>query len=143
MLPILGVLAPIIGKVLGKTGDIIDQVVEDKDKAKQIKAELTLAGMQIDHSEFKTEIESATKIILAETNSQSWLARNWRPSLMWICILIIVNNYIFFPYLQLFTAKAVILDLPVWMTDIMKIGIGGYLGARTVEKGLTIWKDKQ
>ena len=142
MLPLIGILAPIIGKVLGKAGDIVDQVVEDKDKAKAIKAELTLAGMNIDTDEYKTELQSATQIILAEANSQSWLAKNWRPLLMLCCILIIANNFIIFPYLSLFTAKTVILELPIWLYDLMKIGVGGYIGGRTLEKGLEIWKGK-
>ena len=142
MLPALLGLAPLIGKIFGKAGDIAEELIEDKDKAKEIKAQLTLAGLNIDHDEFKTEMESATKIILAETQSESWMARNWRPMLMLTCVAIIANNYILFPYLSMFTAKAAILELPSWLYELMKIGVGGYIAGRSVEKGLKIWKDK-
>lgn len=142
MLPFLGILAPIISKVVGTAGNVIDQLVEDKDKAKEIKAELTLQAMNIDHSEFETHLKESSKIIQGEINSQSWLARNWRPMLMCLFGLIILNNYILFPYLSLFTTKTVMLEIPPDMWNLLKIGVGGYVVGRSAEKGIRMWKEK-
>jgi predicted MFS family arabinose efflux permease len=53
---------------------------------------------------------------------------------MLVCILIIANNFIIFPYASLFTTKVVMLVLPDWLWKLMMIGVGGYVGGRTVEK---------
>jgi len=74
MLPILGLLAPILGKVVGGVTGIIDKKIEDKDLANQLKADLTQQIMTQDHSEFETQIKEQTKVVLAEANSQSWLS---------------------------------------------------------------------
>lgn len=142
MLPLLGVLAPIIGKVIGKAGDVVDQLVEDKDEANRIKAGLITAGQNIDHQEFITEIKSATAIIMAEANSKSWLARNWRPMLMCLFGIIIANNYIVYPYLSLFFTDAPMLEIPPDMWSLLKLGVSGYVVGRSVEEGIKHWKKK-
>ena len=144
MLPLLGLLAPLLGKVIGGVTNIIDQKVEDTDLKNQLKAELTSTILNQNHSEFETQIKEQTKIVLAEANSQSWLARNWRPGLMCLFGLIIANNYIVFPYMNMFFAdKAVLLPVPVHLWDLLKLGIGGYVVGRSGEKIVSVWKDKK
>ena len=79
-------------------------------------------------------------IIIAETKSQSWLARNWRPILMLTIVAIVANNYIFFPYASLFTAKVTMLVLPEHLWSLLKIGVGGYIVSRGAEKVATTLK---
>jgi predicted MFS family arabinose efflux permease len=140
--PILAAI-PVVGKLLEKVLGVVDQAVEDKDQAKKLKADMAMAAMSMDHSEFETLIKEQASIIKAEATGQSWLQRNWRPLLMLIIMVIIANNYIFFPYLSLFTTKAVMLDLPVYMWDLIKLGVGGYVVGRSGEKIVKVWKDKQ
>ena len=130
-LPLIGkIVAPLLGKVF----DVVDQAVLDKDLAAQIKAQIQMKSMEIDHSEFVTEIEEKSKIVQAEATGHSWLQRNWRPLLMLVFVAIVANNYIVVPYLSLFTDKTVMLELPDKMWTLMVIGVGGYIGGRTVEK---------
>ena len=144
MLPLLGLLAPLLGKVVGGVTNIIDQKVEDKDLKNQLKAELTETILNQNHSEFETQIKEQTKIVLAEANSQSWLASNWRPMLMVLFGLIVANNYIIFPYMNMFVPeKAVLLPVPAQLWDLLKLGIGGYVVGRSAEKVVKVWKDKQ
>lgn len=133
------VLAGIAGKVVGGIFDIIDQTVEDKDKAAQLKAALQTKVLTL----LETEIQSATKIIEAEAKSDSFLAANWRPITMLTFVFIIANNYILFPYLQLFANSGAMLDIPPDMWDLLKLGLGGYVVGRSVEKGIKVWKDKE
>ena len=140
MLPLLAALGPIIGKVIGTAGSVVDQLVEDKDLATKLKTEIKLASMNIKHDEFKTEIEQAGSIIKAEAQSSSWLAANWRPMLMCLFGMIILNNYIVYPYLSLFFEQAPMLEIPKEMWSLLKIGVGGYVAGRSAEKTIKLWK---
>jgi hypothetical protein len=132
---------PIIGKVLEPVFSIIDKAVTDKDEANRLKAEIRMQMASQNHTELTKHLESATAIILAEAKG-GWLQRNWRPMLMLICIAIVANNYVVFPYLSMFTTKAVMLELPDKMWNLMILGVGGYVGGRSLEKIATTLKDK-
>ena len=128
MLPLIApAIAPIIGGLFG----LIDKTVEDKNQATAIKArlqEMVLSG-QI------KEIEAAAAIIAAEAQGESWLQRNWRPLLMCLFGVIIANNYIVVPLFG--TPMA---EIPPDMWDLLKLGVGGYVLGRSVEKGVKVWK---
>ena len=142
MLPLLGIIAPIVGKLFGKAADVIDQVVEDKDLANKIKAQLQVQAAQIDHNEFTTHLKEAASIIRTEADSQSFLARNWRPGLMALFGLIVFNNYVFYPYLSLFFPEAPMLEVPPDMWGLLKLGVGGYVVGRSGEKIVKVIKNK-
>jgi len=129
---ILG-LVPIIGKAIGKALGIVDKFVPDKDKATELKAQIETLILVQGHDELVKELEGQIQIILAEARG-GWLQRNWRPMLMMVCILIIFNNYVLFPYLSMFTEKAVMLELPGGLWALLNLGVGGYIGGRTAEK---------
>ncbi|MBL6946254.1 MAG: hypothetical protein ISR47_06435 [Rhodospirillales bacterium] len=129
-------LSAIIGPLIGGIFGVIDKAVEDKDEAARIKSklqEMVLSG-QI------KEIESAAQIIVAEAQGDSWLQRSWRPLLMCLFGLIIANNYVLAPYVILFMGVDVELTVPPDMWDLLKIGVGGYVVGRSVEKGVQVWK---
>jgi len=142
MLPFIAALLPILGKITGGVTDIIGKKVEDKDLANELNAAITKQIMEQDHSEFETHMKESATIIRAEANSQSWLARNWRPMLMCLFGLIIANNYILFPYVNLFAPQnAVLLPIPVDLWDLLKLGIGGYVVGRSGEKIVQVMKN--
>ena len=87
-------------------------------------------------------IKAKQNIIVAEAQSQSWLASNWRPILMLLFGIIIANNYILYPYLSLFFDAAPKLEIPPDMWDLLKLGVGGYIAGRSVEKGIKEWKSQ-
>ncbi len=90
------------------------------------------------------QVKAQASIILAEANSGSWLTNNWRPMLMVVFMAIIVNNFLIWPYSMELGIAAKQLEFPLWMQDLLKLGVGGYLGARSVEKvvpaAITAWK---
>ena len=57
-------------------------------------------------------------------------------------VAIVVNNYILFPYLSMFTDKVVILELPNALFNLMTVGVGGYIVGRSGEKIIDKYKDK-
>lgn len=126
----MGLGIPIIDTVLNTVNNVIDKIFPDKTEAEKAKAEIQRAVLGID----RAIIEESAKIILGEVQGQSWLQRNWRPLLMLSIVSIVVNNYIVYPYLSMFTTKVVILDLPADLWGLMKIGVGGYIIGRSTEK---------
>ena len=136
MLQLLGAASPLIS-ALFKT---VDKVVDSKEEKEKIKAKIqeqALAG------EMK-ELSTAADIILAESKSESWLARSWRPLLMMIAILIIANNYLFVPYANAFFNFGIVLELPDALWTLLTIGVGGYTLGRSSEKvAMHLKKPKQ
>ncbi len=127
----LNLIGAIAGPLLGGLFSVVDQAVEDKDEAARIKArlqEMVLSGQM-------KEIEEAAAVIRAEANGDSWLQRNWRPMLMCLFGVIIGNNYIIVP---LFGTPAA--DIPPDMWELLKLGVGGYVVGRSVEKGVKVWR---
>lgn len=125
---------PVIGTVVEKILGVVDQAVEDKDAANKLKAEIQTKLMALDYSALETELKARAEILTAEIQGASWMQRNWRPILMLSIVAIIVNNYLVFPYMNIFTTKAVLLELPERMWGLMEIGVGGYIIGRTGEK---------
>lgn len=127
----LGLLGSIAAPLLKGVFNIVDQAVEDKDQAAAIKArlqEMVLTGQM-------KEIEAAASIIAAEAQGESWLQRNWRPLLMVLFGIIVANNYLVVP---LFGTPAAAIPPDMW--DLLKLGIGGYVVGRSVEKGIKVWR---
>jgi hypothetical protein len=126
----MGSLLGILNIVLGYIMPVVDKAIPDAAEAEKIKGQITQAVLAGDMS----ILQSQMQIILAEANGQSWLQRNWRPLLMLICIIIIANNYILAPYVQLIFKVSVMLEMPQALWDLMQVGVGGYLFARSGEK---------
>lgn len=124
----LNPFAPVIEKV----GDIIDQLVPDKDKAIEIKAKL----QTMDLKNAKTELEAQVAIVVAEANG-GYLQRNWRPITMLCFVLVIMWNYFI---AVIFTFP--LTPIPTEMWELIKLGMGGYVIGRSVEKGIKLYKEK-
>jgi len=120
---------PIIGKVL-------DSIFPDKEKASE--AKIKVLQMQMD-GEFKG-LEAQANIIVAEAKSEHKLAAIWRPLIMLMFGAIIFNNYILYPYLSLFFVNAPVLNIPIDLWEVIKIGLGGYVVGRSGEKIIDKWK---
>ena len=131
---------PVVGKVIEGALGLIDQVVEDKDKANELKSQLTEVFNKSDMSKFSEQIQAQAKVIVAEAQSKSWLARNWRPILMLSFTAIIVNNYILNPWLSALFSINVIMEIPEPMWGLLKLGVGGYVVGRSAEKGIELWR---
>lgn len=128
-----GLLGSIAGPLLKGLFNVIDQTVEDKDAAAKIKAALQQKALD---GELK-ELETAAGVVMAEARGDSWLQRSWRPLLMVLFGTIIANNYLVVP---LFGTPAA--EIPPDMWALLKLGVGGYVVGRSVEKGVGAWKGK-
>tara|TARA_B110000116_G_scaffold269238_1_gene284786 strand:- start:564 stop:968 length:405 start_codon:yes stop_codon:yes gene_type:complete len=111
---------------------LLDKFFPDKDAAN--KAKLML--MEMKQNGELSKLQASAGIVTAEANSDHWLAANWRPITMLTFVFIIANNYILYPYLSLFFEEAPKLVIPPDMWALLKIGLGGYVVGRSVEKAV-------
>ena len=79
-------------------------------------------------------VQAKADVIKAEATGQSWLQRNWRPTLMISIVAIVVNNYLLLPYAVAFGLPIVPLELPPELFTLMTVGVGGYIVGRSGEK---------
>lgn len=96
-----------------------DKTQEEKDS---IAAQMQMMLIQSDM------FKSAAGIVQAEVASKSWLAASWRPILMLVFGALIVAR--FFGY----TAPDISPQEYVELWSLLKLGIGGYVIGRSVEK---------
>ncbi len=101
----------------------------------RIKSAMQTALIQADWS----EVEQKAKILISEMQG-NFLQRSWRPITMLVFVYIIAHNYIFAPILGMLIDDIPILEIPSDMWDLLKLGIGGYIAGRSMEKGIKEWK---
>ncbi len=130
-----GFLTKVLGSGIKETVDSIGNAIDKIDKSDEkldIQLKYKKLLMEIEGSYLNYEnklLEGQTKIIESEAKGESWLQRNWRPMLMCICMVIIFMNYVLVP---IFNVTPAILDDHIW--GMMQLGIGGYVGGRSLEK---------
>lgn len=117
---------------------LLDKFFPDKDEANKAKVML----IQMKQNGELSKLQTSAGIVTAEANSEHWLAANWRPITMLTFVVIIANNYILYPYLSLFFDAAPVLEIPPDMWQLLKIGLGGYVVGRSVEKSVKAYKEK-
>jgi hypothetical protein len=74
---------------------------------------------------------AAARIITAEARSESWLTANWRPLFMVFFGVLIGARW--FGYVPPNMSEAELMEI----YGLFKIGIGGYIGSRGIEKMLS------
>jgi hypothetical protein len=107
--------------------DLVDQLHTSDDERLEAKAILlqlqtSLMSKTLDYE--KQIAQSQRDIIVSETQANSWLTRSWRPITMLTFVLLVVWSQ--------FTGMEVPDDL--WF--VIKLGLGGYVGGRSVEKSV-------
>ena len=130
---------PIIGSIAEKIIGIIDKEIPDKDLREKLKTQIQLQLLDLQKEiveQIQKEVEERAKVIRAEVNSESWLTRNWRPITMLTFLALMVAYYVGLtpPNLD----KATVAE----MLSVIKIGLGGYIVGRSVEKAVRYLKGK-
>ena len=122
--------SPVFNLLIPAVTTLLDKLIPDP----QAKAEAQIKLMTLAQAGQLEELQGAVSIITAEAKSEHWLVAAWRPITMLTFVAIIANNYIIYPYLSLFWGEAPSLALPPDLWDLLKIGLGGYVVGRSVEK---------
>ena len=88
--------------------------------------------------EYEVELLKAKReIILSEARGKSWLQSNWRPGMMVLFAGMLLSYW--FGYVPHNLSQATLDQL----FGLLKIGIGGYVVGRTVEKAIKNYKNDQ
>ena len=117
----------LIGKIFAPAMDMIDNVhtsTEEKleKKAQLLELQTTFLVQALDYEQ--EQLKSKTAIIMAEANSQSWLARSWRPiTMLTFLVLVCADAFGMLPFR---------LADDAW--TLLQIGLGGYVVGRSAEK---------
>ena len=116
-----------IGSIFKPAADLIDNLhtsEEEKLLVKQKMFELQIQAFS-KAEEYETKLLDAKKtIITAEAQSQSWLARNWRPITMLTFLGLVLADS--------FGWLANPLAPEAW--TLLQLGLGGYVVGRSTEK---------
>ena len=74
------------------------------------------------------------KIVVAEAEGGSWIQRSWCPVTMLTFVALVVARWLGL------TTPGITPEEELALFEIIKIGLGGYVVGRSVEKGIKVWK---
>ena len=135
MLPLLPVVGMVMGLIKGPLARVLESYVSDLELRRRLQAEL--------ETQFLTELgksqELAAGIVTAEVTSEHWLTRSWRPMLMLLLMGFLVLVGAVLPLADLLVGYPIPFDprwtvLPPEFWNFLAIGMGGYVGGRSLEK---------
>ena len=126
----MGILSFLGGALKPITGLIDDLHTSDEERLTlKVALDKIEADLKVEGYKYDTALaEARSSIIIAEAQSQSWLARNWRPITM-----LMFGGLI----LAIATGLTDVDDLaavPDQLWRLLQIGIGGYIVGRSAEK---------
>jgi hypothetical protein len=125
-------------KGLFSSGDTIKKTLNGVgDLAKDIKTIVTgkvdtetLLELEKKFAELDNAIAQHQATVVSAEAQGSWLQRNWRPITMLIFLLLVILNQ--------FKLLTIPLSDEIW--GLFKIGLGGYIGGRSLEKVVSTLK---
>ncbi len=115
---------------------LVEKLFPDPVKRAEAQAKL----MELEQTGELKQVESAMQVVVAEAKSEHWIVAAWRPITMLTFTAITANNFILYPYLSLFWDNAPTIELPSYLWEALKIGLGGYIVGRSCEKSVKAWK---
>lgn len=117
-------LMPILAPILQSVAGSLFPNPEDEIKRLQLQQQIPmLLAQQAGALE-----AAAADIVKTEAASSHWLAANWRPLMMLVFAGLVVARFLGYGAPNVTEAEY----LELW--TLIKIGMGGYVGGRTVEK---------
>lgn len=114
----------LISSIVSAISDIAKRFITDP----QAQASFQLEALKVLSQKEITEIQASSDVVKAEAQSESWLARNWRPMIM-VFFSFLVGSY-WFGY----TPQNITPEILNELFSIIKLGISGYIVGRSVEK---------
>jgi len=127
MLPI-----PILGGLMDMGKQLISNWFPDPEEADRKQLEF----LAIIQSGKLKELEAAASVITAEAQSESWITRSWRPITMLTFVALVAAHWLGF------TAPNITDEIVQSLLEIVKVGLGGYVASRGVEKAIKEWHNK-
>ena len=135
MLPIAFVAETVMGLLQGPLNRVLEAYVSDVELRRKLAAEMQTQVM----GALSKATELGAGIVLEEAKSEHWLSRSWRPVLMLVLMGFLVMAGVILPLADLVAGGPVRYEprwqvLPPEFWDFLSIGMGGYIGGRSLEK---------
>ena len=127
----MAIPVPILGGLMDMGKQLINSWFPDPQEADKKQLEF----LAIIQSGKLKELEAAASVIVAESKSESWITRSWRPITMLTFVSLVAAHWLGF------TAENITDEIVQSLLDIVKVGLGGYMVSRGVEKSITKWKE--
>lgn len=124
-----------LGFVQGPVAKILEAYVSDLTLRRKLAAEIEAQTLGY----FTRTVELGAEVVLAETNSEHWLSRSWRPLLMLMLMGFLLLVGFVLPLADLVAGHRVAFEprwqaLPEGFWQFLTVGAGGYIGGRSLEK---------
>lgn len=134
MANLLGFLSGPVRLLVREVGNVIDKLTttdQEKLEAQRQLAELTFS-FNAKMAEIESEwVKAQRDVIVAEASGASWLQRNWRPILMLFFAVVIGSVVWTGGYIN---GRELNQEFVLEILGIIKLGLGGYVIGRSVEK---------
>ena len=118
---------PIIGDIFKGIFGIIDEVHTSDEERLTIRQHMFQLQVELYTKVMDYEskiVEAQARIITAEAQSDSWIAKNWRPiTMLTFLTLVVCDTFGWLPFR---------LASEAW--TLLQIGLGGYVAGRSLEK---------
>jgi len=84
-------------------------------------------------------MELGQAVVMAEVQSEHWLSRSWRPMLMLLLMGFLLLAGLILPLADVIAGMRIPFEprwqmLPQGFWDFLAVGMGGYIGGRSLEK---------
>lgn len=126
----------LVTSIFKPAAELIDNLHTSEEEKLQIKQKMFELQVQSFNKaeEYETALLDAKKtIITAEAQSQSWIARNWRPiTMLTFLFLVVLDSMGWLPT-----------KLAPQAWTLLQIGLGGYVVGRSAEKVTNVISRKQ
>ena len=134
-LPLPLIINLVSGLMSGPINKLLDAHIKDAELRKKLQAELEIK--LTDHMGKSLELEQA--IVLAEVRSEHWISYSWRPILMLMLMGFLLLVGLVLPLADLLAGRTLPFNprwhvLPPQFWEFLSIGVGGYIGGRSLEK---------
>jgi hypothetical protein len=132
----VALISNIVGSLMGgPVGKILDAYIKDTELRRRLEADLQ--ARLVEH--LGREMTLQQSAILAEINSDAWLTKTWRPLLMLSFLGFLGFVGVFLPLADLAAGHPIPFNprwaaLPPEFWDFLSVGVGGYVGGRSLEK---------
>lgn len=131
----------ILGSLFGEKGlaggvvDILKSTGIIKDPEMELKAKQVLLEYENKAQELAAkELETINQTMREEAKSEHWMVWSWRPLIGFTFSAVIINNFIFIPYLLKYGLQTIIIPSELW--NVMLI----VLGVSSATRGLEKWE---
>lgn len=123
------------GLMQGPVQKILEAHVADLALRRKLAAELEQQML----AQLTRATEMAAGVVMAEVQSDHWLSRSWRPLLMLLLMGFLVLAGVILPLADVIAGSPIPFAprwqmLPQGFWDFLAIGMGGYIGGRSLEK---------